>query len=122
MEKSKINMLPQKRNKNYNNLYFIAFLFSLKFFLITSIFEKSIRNLYNGNSEIHFKIQGKGEQNLLSNNFSIIETFEVIVNEIPKNNCTKRCYLDREKNQITLRFKEPIESCKNMFYGLTNIV
>ena len=99
------------------------FIFYINFFLfnlINLIEIKNARNLYNYNNEIHLAIEGNRTQNILSNKFEY-EPSSVFINGI-QDTCKKSCYLTGEKNNITLIFSQQINSYKNMFQNLKNII
>ena len=80
------------------------------------------RNIKEFKSEINLTInaQSNSDINLLSNDFNI-NPFQVLVNGIVDSSCSKTCFLKKGINNITIKFEEQLESCKNMFKGLTNI-
>ena len=80
----------------------------------------SFRNLYNCDSKIHLVVQGKGNQKLLSYFFQGAPS-SVLVNGVVNDSCGKTCYLEGDKNNITLIFNEKINSCKYMFDSRNNI-
>ena len=124
MNKTKYIYCRQKhRHILTNRHYFIPlFIFLLKIVLVKLIIKKNKRNLNNWNSEIHLVIQGNKRQQILYSGFNV-EPSDVLVNGISKGNeCKKTCYLEGEKNNITLLFSRQIESCEYMFYNLKNII
>ena len=124
MNKTKYIFFKQKHIHILTNRhYFIPlFIFLLKIVLVKLIIKKNKRNINNWNSEIHLVIQGNGNQRLLYSGFKV-EPSDVLVNGISKGNeCKKTCYLEGEKNNITLLFSRQIESCESMFESLTNII
>ena len=100
------NETKERKNKNRHSKTFL-----LKIFLMLAMIEASI------NSEIHLVIQGSGEQKLSNK-----EPSEVLVNGVKNDSCSKTCYLEGDRNNITLKFDTQIESCYRMFDGLTNII
>ena len=83
-----------------------------------------ISNLFlitNSQLEINLIIEGQGEQRLLNDSF-YKEPAEVIVNGVTKSSCKKICELEKELNNVTIKFNSLIESCAFMFDGLTNII
>ena len=66
-------------------------------------------------------IQGQGNQSILNDKF-YKEPNEVYVNNIKNDACKKYCELPNDLNNITLIFNEEINSCENMFNGLSNII
>ena len=105
------NEAKERKNKNKNSKTFL-----LKIFLMLAMIEASI------NSEIHLVIQGDGEQKLLSNLYSGVAPSEVLVNGVKNDSCSKTCYLEGDRNNITLKFNTQIESCYAMFDHLDNII
>jgi len=100
--------------KNYfisiNNTSFLSTLFLLFLFV-------SNENLIlNQNQEVHMIIRGKGSKRILGDNFPY-NNFEVIINDVKNNNCGRKCDLNEELNNITIKFNETIESCYAMFYA-----
>ena len=77
--------------------------------------------LINNYSEIHLFIQGSGEQRLLNNVYKY-DPSKVYVNGVKDESCRKTCFLEGDKNNITLIFEELINSCKQMFYNVKNIL
>ena len=65
-------------------------------------------------------IKGSGNQSLLYSGFPI-EPYEVIVNGEKEESCKRTCVLNKDINNITLKFDKQIESCSNMFFPLKNI-
>ena len=124
MNKTKYIYFKQKHIHILTNRhYFIPlFIFLLKIVLAKLIIKKNKRNLNNWNSEIQLVIQGNKRQQILYSGFNV-EPSDVLVNGISKSNeCKKTCYLEGEKNNITLLFSRQIESCEHMFDSLTNII
>ena len=107
------NEPKERKNKNRHSKTFL-----LKIFLMLTMIEASI------NSEIHLVIQGSGEQQLLGDYYFTykIKPSEVLVNGVKNDSCSKTCYLEGDRNNITLKFDTQIESCNSMFSGLTSII
>ena len=104
------------KNKNIElnkiNLYFfnniqISVLFKIMLLLlnISSDKGKLIHQIYYY-SEIRLKVLGKGDINILSDNF-IFEPSEVIIND-ESNNCKKICNFQEEENNVILYFSDVI--------------
>ena len=111
-----------KIKQKYHLLYFESFIILLKIVLINLENTKNKRNLIlNYYSEIHLVIQGRGEKKFLGDNFNT-EPSEVYINGIKNDSCKKKCDLNRDKNNITLRFEKQIESLQSMFDTLPNII
>ena len=107
------NETKERKNKNRHSKTFL-----LKIFLMLAMIEASI------NSEIHLVIQGSGQQTLLNDWYfrNIKQPSEVLVNGVKNDSCSKTCYLEGDRNNITLKFDTQIKSCLQMFYGLGNII
>ena len=105
--------------KEKYSLPLIMFLLNINLIGLSTM--NSFRNLDNYYTKIHLIVQGKGNQNLLSYQFSGAPSI-VLVNGVVKDSCGKTCYLEGDKNKITLIFKEKINSCYCMFFGLENII
>ena len=99
------NINGQKLKQNYPLLFFI--LISILFSLINLLNSENLitPNIYG--SEIHLVIRGKGEQNILNNNFQF-EPSEVIVNGYRNYSCKKTCYFFDDLNNIILIFMNQI--------------
>ena len=92
------------------------------FFFYENISREQNRIIINNKiSEIHLVIQGNGNQNIISDNFNILPS-EVLINGIKDESCQKICNLEGDKNNITLKFESQIETCKDMFKSLNNII
>ena len=102
-----------KRNPLIMNYKIFIFLLMFNLF-----FENSVRKLLN--NEIKLVIQGKGEQQIINENFRY-EPDIVLVNGIQRQ-CKKSCNLEEDKNNITLIFYSPPSTFQNMFNGLENII
>ena len=76
-------------------------------------------------SEIYLKIKGQGEKNIINNTFYLSPS-KVYINGIFNETCNKSCYLDNNiygyNNNITIVFETQVDSCKNMFNGLNDIL
>ena len=92
----------------------------LKIIIINFISTNEIGKLQNYFSEIYLVIQSSGtnSQKLIHNNFS---PSEVYINGNKDETCINTCSLPVGKNNVTLRFESQINSCYNMFNGITNI-
>ena len=98
--------------KEKNLFPFLIFL--LNFSLIGLSTTNSFRNLNNYHSEIHLVIQGNGTQNILNTAFNPGPS-KVLINGSKNNSCNKTCYLEGDKNNITLIFNEKIKSCNSFW-------
>ena len=97
--------------------------------LIIIIFVPTILNnikafIFNNLSEINIVIQGNSNQRIISSYYKGgVSPSEILVNGVKDNSCTNNiCNLNKNKNNITLRFNEPIQSLREIFRGLTNIL
>ena len=80
------------------------------------------RNIKVFQSEINLIITGSNSNsNVLSNDFAG-EPSQILVNGEVNTSCNKMCWLNNGINNVTIRFGAQLESCKNMFKGLTNII
>ena len=77
-------------------------------------------SLYN--SEIDLVIKGSGDQNFLSDSFSIQPSSVLINGELREISYKNTCNLVGDKNYITIIFDKPIQSSSNMFFELKNII
>ena len=108
-----INQRPKIEIKKYN---FIINLIILNIFVINST---------SGNdyvSEIHLVIKGSGIQNIVSVNYEGTLPNEVIADGVNLNGCTKNCNLDKEINNVILKFYGPIDHCIYLFNQCYNII
>ena len=93
-------------------------IFILNIFVINSI---------SGNdyiSEIHLVIKGIGDRNIVSNDYDGTLPSEVLVNGEQRTDCSnsKICYLNRDINNVILKFNIPIAHCWFMFNHVENII
>ena len=72
-------------------------------------------------SVIILTIYENGNQAILNENFEF-EPNGVVVDNKDKNDCKKLCYLESFNSKIYLKFNDDINSCENMFKGLSNII
>jgi len=119
--KNNLDKSIHKGKINQKFLIIESFLFLLKIDFLNIVASMNSRNLNNYYSEIHLVIQGRGEQKLLYKDF-ITEPSEVYVNGIKRVSCKKKCDLDIDRNNITLRFENTIRTCHYMFFCLYNII
>ena len=108
-----INQRPKIEIKKYN---YIINLIILNIFVINSI---------SGNdyvSEIHLVIKGSGIQNIVSVDYGGTLPNEVIADGVNLNGCTKNCNLDKEINNVILKFYGPIDHCFYLFNHCYNII
>ena len=119
--------------RNLKNLYKVDLILLSLIILISlskEIFQKNIRNLLFS-SEITITIKGSGDQYILNNdslyidykyfNFTHIPD-QILVNGDLQDYTGYIVYnLDKEENNITLIFNEPLTDCNAMFYNLNNI-
>ena len=108
LESKRFNLYISYR-KNINILLLII----LKFLIILNTNGKLIHPIYYY-SEIHLKVIGKGDRNILSNSFEF-EPSDVKINGV-SNNCKKVCNFQEEENNVIIYFNDIINNCENMFY------
>ena len=71
--------------------------------------------------EISLVINGPGVHNFINEAFNLNPS-EVIVNGDRRFSCHKSCDFPDGLNNVTIKYSEKINSCENMFKGMTNIV
>ena len=71
--------------------------------------------------EISLVINGPGMHNFINEAFNLNPS-EVIVNGVRRFSCHKSCDFPDGLNNVTIKYSEKINSCENMFKGMTNIV
>ena len=90
--------------------YFIIIIFFVLFFTSNEQFE------------IQIIIKEAINQNFLSEHFSL-EPINVIVNgENREDSCIKSCDFEYSDNNVIIQFNNLIDTCENMFAGITNLV
>ena len=101
----------------------IVILVNIILLLTFTLFSKNEqRNIKVLQSEINLTIKGNNSNNnVLSNDFAG-EPSQILVNGEVNTSCNKMCWLSNGINNVTIRFGTQLESCKNMFKGLTNII
>ena len=72
--------------------------------MILNLFAINSISGYDYISEIHLVVKGIGNQNIISNDYKGTLPFDVIVNGDKRTGCEKICYLDKEINNVTLKF------------------
>ena len=77
--------------------------------------------LTNENSEIKLSIQGTGNLEFINSNF-YKEPSQVKVNGEIKASCKKTCEFENSPNEVIINFDENLNSGKNMFNGMSNIL
>ena len=111
----KTNSYKNKLNKKIKlllNINIKHFLIALYLFPILISYERL---------EISLIINSNGNTDILNNTFKFNPS-EVIVNGIPRDSCSKTCYLENDENNVTIKFSNQINSCENMFSGLDRIL
>ena len=117
-------------NKINNKKISLFSLININIFIILSLISNILciesnlnkqRNLQSSYSQITLRINGKGTNQILYNNFrpmpdylevnSIKTNFNYIINNLQY----------QENNKIVMRWNNILTSCENMFYGLSNI-
>ena len=119
MKNEKRNSSLKGKTKQKKYLY-NPFIFALKIFLLNLIIEENISISTNG-SIINLVLEGSGNISFLNNSFKY-EPSEVLINGIPQNNsCKKFCYFEENINNVTLIYKNKINTTNPMFRNLKNI-
>ena len=114
MTKRLFNNTQRGKNKKKYNIFMNVVILNL--LAINSI---------SGNdyiSEIRLVIKGTEYQNIISNDYGGTLPYEVIVNGYKRTDCEKICYLDKEINNVTLKFDTSITDCTFMFNHVYNII
>ena len=121
--KESINIIHKKRKIKKNFLLFYNLIpLLLIIILVDLVVVKNKRNIINFDSEIFLIIKGNGTQNLLGFLF-FEEPTEVLVNGISKGDtCKTSCFLEGDKNNISLKFYHEINDCSFMFCYCDNII
>ena len=73
-----------------------------------------------GEEKINLVIKGKGQSYFLNSSF-YLEPKEVIINGEPKTNVKKIFNFEKDYNNVTIIYEDKLNSCENMFNGITNI-
>ena len=112
--KNKNSFNKNDLNSSFLSLFHINFRYLAVFFCLILFY-----NTY-GQFEIKLIIEGTGNKNIINNNF-YLDPSEVLIEGEPKPSCKKICNFQNNINQVTIKFDRLIESCENMFDGLTSI-
>ena len=90
--------------------------------IIFIIFIIPINSQSNSISEINLVIIGNGTQKILSDEYYLAPS-EILINGEPYNDNIAKIIniLGNDGNNITIKFNKKIETCENMFNGLSNI-
>ena len=118
-----MSQYTKQREKNKHRYLFVHHLLLLIILQIALVGLEStdkLRNLKSNDSEIHLIIEGSGDQNILNDQFTV-DPSEVFVNGIKDDSCKKKCVLPSEKNNVTIKFTNQIESTEIMFENLQTI-
>ena len=96
----------------------IYFIIMIKIKVATSLRNKKLNKL----NEITIKINGTGEQSILSSTFSP-QPSKILVNGELTNivSQNKINILEGDINNITMKWNDKISNCQSMFNGLTNL-
>ena len=108
--------------KRLNNLILLIFVIFFYSDFLSKVFSKITYNFLNS-SMITIKIIGTGNKNILNNNF-LPNPSHIYISDFPTNyiNCiSKVCNFVNERTTVTMEFNENINTCENMFNGLTYI-
>ena len=104
----------------YQNHFKIETIYLL--FLIFFTISYGLEDFNSSKSDIYLIIKDKGEHFILNNSF-YLDPFEVIINGQIQNISNKKSFnLESVLNNITIKFDRQINSFRNMFSGLTNII
>ena len=121
MANSRLYIYPKRESKIKRKYPELSLRMIIFFLLINSFSEQNLGVSNEAVSEIHLIIEGNGIQQLIKSDFPI-EPSSVLVNGVEDISCNKTCYLEGERNRITLRFSGPIEYFNSTFQGLQNII
>ena len=108
--------------KRLNNLILLMYVIFFYSDFLSKVFSKITYNFLNS-SMITIKIIGTGNKNILNNNF-LPNPSHIYISDFPTNyiNCiSKVCNFVNERTTVTMEFNENINTCENMFNGLTYI-
>ena len=105
------------------NILFSITFFKVNFYAFLCLF-CSVNNLgkmYMLKNEINLTIKGTGQLAFINKQYDQTN-FELIVNGIPVDSHNYIYKFENDLNNVTIKFNSPIESCKNMFNDLENII
>ena len=91
-------------------------------YLVTPIFSIKNRIIKSYSSIITLKIKGIGYENILNSSFDPYPDKINLNEKIIKNPEKLEFLLENEENIIELKWNNKIESCKNMFSGISNLI
>ena len=117
--KSKYNNKLKNNNLSIKFLFLIIIIFSF----LKPVADKNYLFFKQLNSEITLIIKGKGDQYILNNKTNKVPLpKEITVNGIRQNYTDFIVYdLEKEQNNIILKWDYNLSNCNSMFYNLTNI-
>ena len=105
------------------NILFSITFFKVNFYAFLYLF-CSVNNLgkmYMLKNEINLTIKGPGQFAFINKQYDQTNA-ELIVNGIPVDSHNYIYKFENDLNNVTIKFNSPIESCKNMFKDLENII
>ena len=109
---------------NQNKFYFRKILSIKKNNILLCIYFNYILFLKylctSGEEKINLVIKGKGQSYFLNSSF-YLEPKEVIINGETKTNVKKIFNFEKDYNNVTIIYEDKLNSCENMFNGITNI-
>ena len=108
----------QDKFKVFNYKYCLLLLIII---FITQISETNTRQLESFSSEIKIIFKGKGTQYLLNKDF-FPNPSSVNLNGHSESSCSVTCELDKEENEVVLKFDESLSNCNGMFADMENII
>ena len=88
---------------------------------IIHISEANTSQIYSFSTEIKIIIKGKGTQYLLNKDF-FPNPSSVNLNGHSESSCSVTCELDKEENEVVLKFDESLSNCNGMFADMENII
>ena len=111
-------LTKNKINSIIRILFFIILIFHID--LISTKSSKK-RNL-NSDSEINLTIKGTGNQRILNEKFNQMPNQIYINGQLQNYSSYQVMNLEKEENNITLKWNYQLENCKEMFCHLSNII
>ena len=128
----RINIMNKSgKNITKNKLFFTVYFGYIKYILILNLFEQILLN----NNNIHFieykfskislKIKGIGYKKIFSSEkyqfLNYLYPNEIYINGEIQNIINHTYYLKQTENFVELSWTKPLNSCKGMFYGCSDI-
>ena len=109
---------------NFNNFYknYLLLLISICFIFLPIYKSKIISfKILNLMSQIKLRIDGMGEEYILSTEYKGVMPDVILINGEEKTDISKKYNLANEINNITMKWSEPINDSSQMFFQLLNI-